>query len=202
MRTPTRNRTLGAAALLAAGLLLGPPAAATTGDPELPDDRWPTLADLGRPAPTESEKQQSIVVYEARPTVVYDYDGAVIGIETVEEEGADKVINLAADILFHPDKWDLPDSAPQRMKILLSDVPDGVSLAVEGHTDSVVGAVDNQELSEKRAQAVADAIAEVRPDLDLEVAGYGAARPKKNESSGDEDDARRANRRVELRYEG
>lgn len=202
MRSPRRHRTLGAAALLTVGLLLGPPATAATGDPELPGDRWATVADLGLPAPNESEKQQSIVVYAAHPALVYDYEGAVSSIETVEEEGADKVISLSADILFHPDKWDLPDSAPQRIKILLSDVPEGVSLAVEGHTDSVVGAVDNEELSEKRAQAVAEAITGVRPDLDLDVAGYGATRPKKNESGGDEDAARKANRRVELRYEG
>lgn len=154
------------------------------------------------PAPNESEKQQSIRAYEYHPPRVYSYEGAVTSIETVEEDGADKVISLSADILFHPDKWDLSASVPQRLKTLLVDVPDGASVAVEGHTDSVVGAVDNQELSENRAQAVADAIEEVRPDLSLDVAGYAATRPKAKESGSNEDEARKTNRRVELRFEG
>lgn len=186
--------------MVVVGLLLGPSMAAA--ETELPDDRWPTLEDLELPAPNESEKQKSILMYEARPTVIYDYERAVRSIESVESDGADKVINLSADILFHPDEWDLPESAPQRIKDLLEEVPEGADLAVEGHTDTVIGAVDNQELSENRAQAVAEAIADVRPDLELQIAGYGSTQLKKSESGRNVDDARTANRRVELRYAG
>lgn len=73
--------------------------------------------------------------------------------------------------------------------------------AVEGHTDSVQGEVDNQELSSNRAETVADVIAEVRPDLELHVEGYADTKPAEQEEGSDDDEARKANRRVELRFE-
>lgn len=67
--------------------------------------------------------------------------------------------------------------------------------AVEGHTDSVQGEVDNQELSSNRAET-ADVIAEVRPDLELHVEGYADTKPAEQENGSDDDEARKANRRV------
>lgn len=207
MKAPSYRRIraavvlLGAGALLAAGMLLpGLPATANTVDP--PEDGWAALSELGFPVPTAAEAQAAVTAYEHRPALMYTYERSVSTLESVEVDGSEKVISLAADILFAPDKWDLPASAPKRLQTLLADVPDGVSLAVHGHTDSVAGAVDNQELSEKRARAVGEAIAQVRPDLVLEVDGFAATKPKQKESGSDDEAAKRANRRVELRYEG
>lgn len=58
---------------------------------------------------------------------------------------------------------------------------------------------DNQELSEHRAQAVADVLAAERPDLTLEVTGHGSDQPASGGSTGDPD-ALAGDRRVELRY--
>lgn len=62
----------------------------------------------------------------------------------------------------------------------------------------------NQDLSERRAQAVADAVADARPDLSLDVQGFGETRLKRPET-GDPAavaEARAENRRVEIRYGG
>lgn len=87
-----------------------------------------------------------------------------------------------------------------KFKDLLKHVPDGAAVSVHGHTDSVKGEVDNKELSQNRAEAVAEAISSVRSDLDLEVKGLADTQPKKKEGGSDDEEARQANRRVELRY--
>lgn len=78
-------------------------------------------------------------------------------------------------------------------------MPEVSRLRVEGQTDSVVGAVDNRELSRKRADADT-VIDDIRPDPELEVAGYGAEHPAVQEK---EDDASTfaANRRIEIHRE-
>lgn len=190
----------GTVLVIALGSLTGPPALAGVSDQPLPEERWATVDDLGFPEPNESEKNESIRVFEYHPPIVYDYNRAVTGVEAIEEDGSDQVITLATDILFQPDRWELSDSVPQRLEALLQEVPKESRVTVEGHTDSIVGEIDNQELSENRARAVADVIEEVRPDLDSQVEGYADTRPKQKESDSD-DNARRANRRVEIRYE-
>lgn len=185
----------------AIALAIGMSAAALPASADVPEDGWATLSELGLPEPTPSEQQKSVVAYVPHAPLRYSYERAVTNLETVDTDGADKVISLSADILFAPDKWELPGSASERLKSLLADVPDSVTVRVEGHTDSVDGEVDNQELSENRAGAVANAIEDVRPDLSLEVKGLAATQPKQSESGSDEEAARKANRRVELRYQ-
>lgn len=111
---------------------------------------------------------------------------------------------LQSDILFAVNSWELPESAAARIAELVEDIPEGASVQVGGHTDSVpVGPghdFDNQELSQERAQAVADALAEVRSDLQLQVEGFGASDPAVAEDP-DDSSTYAANRRVEIRYE-
>ncbi|EYT49849.1 OmpA family protein [Brachybacterium muris] len=77
-------------------------------------------------------------------------------------------------------------------------------MQVGGHTDSrpvdrSQYDFDNQQLSEHRAQAVAAALAADRPDLTLEVEGFGDEQPAVSEDP-DDPSTYAANRRVELRY--
>ena len=179
---------LGAAAL---------PAAAT----EAPaPGEWLTLEEMGFEQPTPSQAQERIAVFGGGSPVVFGIEGSIEELETTEEEEGEQVISLSSDILFAPDKWELPKRAAAKLEELLTDVPDGATVAVHGHTDSVKGEVDNKDLSENRAEAVADAVAEVRSDLDLEVKGFADSQPKEKEGGSDDDEAREANRRVELRY--
>ncbi|WP_169516743.1 OmpA family protein [Inquilinus limosus] len=69
-------------------------------------------------------------------------------------------------------------------------------LQVEGHTDDYGTAEYNQQLSERRAQAVADAlIAAGIPAQDLQVAGMGMSAPVEDNRSAA---GRRENRRVAI----
>jgi outer membrane protein OmpA-like peptidoglycan-associated protein len=85
---------------------------------------------------------------------------------------------------------------------LLSSIPKGARLSVHGHTDSVGDAARNQSLSRARAAAVAAVVHQARPDLRLDVRGFGESRPVKPNTKGGKDnpEGRAANRRVELRY--
>ncbi|MEO2096134.1 MAG: OmpA family protein [Brachybacterium sp.] len=120
------------------------------------------------------------------------------------EPEEDEVIVLEADILFPSNAWDLSDGAAARIVELAAKIPEGATVQVGGHTDSLPVDrsqydFDNQQLSENRAQAVADALTAERPDLTLEVTGHGDAKPAAAGGGGD-DAGNAADRRVELRY--
>src|SRR5690625_237291 len=188
-----------AAPILAAGLVgaaLLPAAAAEAPAP----GEWLTLEEMGFAEPTPSQAQERIVAFGDAEPVVFGTDGSIEELQTTEEEDGEQVISLSSDILFAPDEWELPDRATAKLEELLTDVPDVAALAVHGHTDSVQGEVENTELSQNRAEAVAGAVADVRADLDLDVKGFADAKPKEEEGGSDEEEARAANRRVELRY--
>lgn len=69
----------------------------------------------------------------------------------------------------------------------------GMRFAIEGHTDSQGGRSYNIDLSRRRAEAVADYLAELGVSRDrLEVRGFGFDRPIAGQSAADH-----ANRRVE-----
>lgn len=196
--TLTGRRALagGAVAALLAGVL---PAAASgeeqrhDGPPEAPFEiTGEILAD-------------SVDRFDPEATIrTYERDRAIeeLGETESEDEGED-VIVLETDILFTPNNWELPGGAGSRVVELVEEVPDGAEVAVHGHTDSTpVGPdhdFDNQQLSERRAQAVADVLAEERSDLELDVAGFGAEEPAVAEDEQDPSTFA-ANRRVEIRY--
>jgi outer membrane protein OmpA-like peptidoglycan-associated protein len=70
------------------------------------------------------------------------------------------------------------------------------SVSVEGHTDSMGSEDYNQDLSERRAASVADALrARGAPGVAIYTLGYGELRPV---ATNDTDQGRRLNRRVEL----
>jgi outer membrane protein OmpA-like peptidoglycan-associated protein len=70
------------------------------------------------------------------------------------------------------------------------------SITIEGHTDSTATAEHNQDLSERRAQAVRQYLESAGiVTARLSTAGYGATRPV---SSNDTPLGRAQNRRVEL----
>lgn len=137
----------------------------------------------------------------ARAVHQWDPAGSVRSFETIETDGAATTITLATDILFASQSYDLPGSAAPRIAELLDAVPDGSSLQVRGHTDSLVGPIPNEELSENRAAAVAAAIAGERPDLELTVTGLAATEPAVRESPTDPA-TYAANRRVEIIHGG
>lgn len=145
---------------------------------------------------TEEVLSDSITRFDAAESIT-----SLGGTDTDTEED---VIVLETDILFASNAWDLPAPAASGIVELAAEVPEGATVQVGGHTDSrpvdrSQYDFDNQQLSEHRAQAVADALAAERPDLTLEVEGFGDEQPAVSENP-DDPSTYAANRRVELRY--
>ena len=156
-------------------------------------------ADPERPTPTESEIRASVLDIDLD---ILDIELNVTELDTETSDGDETVISLTTDVLFDFDKADLPPNASAKIEEILADVPEGTAVTVGGHTDSLGSDERNAELSLERAQAVADVIAEVRPDLDLDVQGFGPDQPVADNTIGGEDnpEGRAQNRRVEIRY--
>ncbi|MFQ5667082.1 MAG: OmpA family protein [Candidatus Binatia bacterium] len=96
---------------------------------------------------------------------------------------------------IRPDARPILDAAAQTLK----ENPK-VTIAVEGHTDSVASDAYNQRLSMRRAEAVRDYLAGTGIDPKrMTVAGLGESQPV---ASNDTRDGRAQNRRVELRVTG
>lgn len=161
-----------------------------------------TLGDL--PPVTDEMLEESVSVGDPDSFgyAVTEYAGRlrVDPLATEETDGEETVVTLASDILFAVDDATLSDAARAELGGLVSDLPDGADVAVDGHTDSVGSDDHNQALSERRATAVADALRAARPDLHLTVTGLGETQPAVEEAGDDIADDRAANRRVELRH--
>lgn len=124
--------------------------------------------------------------------------------QSVESSEDSTTITLQTDILFEFGKAELSGAASTKIGEIITDIPQGATVSVDGHTDDIPFSGDggNQKLSEDRAQAVADAITKSRTDLKLKVAGHAESQPVEDPSGEDASAARAKNRRVEIRYDG
>ena len=183
---------LAALAPLAALLLTGASAAPA---PVLTVDDFPAVTDDALSRATLVRPEESLGY------AVSDFSGSarIRPLAGAQTEGEETVVTLATDILFGVDDATVPAAAVDEIAALLTGVPQGAAVAVEGHTDSVASEAHNQDLSERRAAAVADAVRSVRPDLAVTATGYGESRLKVDESGDDVADDRAQNRRGELR---
>jgi outer membrane protein OmpA-like peptidoglycan-associated protein len=111
------------------------------------------------------------------------------------------IVNLS-DVLFDFNRADLKPGAREKLAkvagILLA-YP-GLEISLEGHTDSIGSDQYNQNLSERRAQAVRTYLVEsgIKPDL-VRAMGFGESQPI---VSNDNSAGRQQNRRVELVVSG
>jgi outer membrane protein OmpA-like peptidoglycan-associated protein len=86
-------------------------------------------------------------------------------------------------------------TAIDRLAQLLSVYPER-SVRIEGHTDSVGDAAANQELSQRRAAAVRDALLARGVDAArVEAVGFGASHPIADNRT---ESGRQKNRRIEI----
>ena len=116
-----------------------------------------------------------------------------------EARDADRGLVLTlGDIVFDAGKASLQPSAAtaiDRLAQLLSVYPER-SVRIEGHTDSVGDDAANQELSERRAAAVRDALlARGVEAARIEAVGYGASHPIADNRT---ESGRQKNRRIDI----
>lgn len=162
------------------------------------------IDDLERPTPEAIARS----IKDLEPTVrtldprVRDIEPRIRDVVQQRTEGATKVIDLNTDLLFEFAKADVNPSAAARMPELLKPIPQGASVQVYGHTDGIGPDAANMQLSIDRANAAAAVIREARPDLQLDVQGFGETKPLAREGGDDDAEARTQNRRVEVRYQG
>jgi outer membrane protein OmpA-like peptidoglycan-associated protein len=118
-------------------------------------------------------------------------------------KGREIKINLAADVLFDFDKWDLrPEAGPALDKVVavLQAYPKAAVL-IEGHTDGKGNDQYNQKLSERRADSVRSWLAAHGVGAAMTTRGWGRSRPvapNTKPNGADDPEGRRKNRRVEI----
>jgi len=122
-----------------------------------------------------------------------------------KETGTEVQIELAGDILFDFDKWDIRPEAEAELKKVggIVNAYKSPEVIISGHTDSKGSAEYNQSLSEKRAEAVKQWMVSrggVQSTV-IKTAGYGESKPKAantNPDGTDNPEGRQKNRRVEI----
>lgn len=127
------------------------------------------------------------------------------GTESETKQGEQVTVALTSDVLFAVDKWVLTGAAKQRLREVARKIDAegaGGVVKVEGHTDDQGTDAYNATLSQRRAQAVQQAMRAMLTggNADLQAKGYGESRPKvPNIVDGKPIAQNRAkNRRVEL----
>ncbi len=120
-------------------------------------------------------------------------------IAAVKQEARGTVITLPGNVFFGTGKSELRPTAQARLSevasVLLKAAPDQ-TIIVEGYTDSTGKPMSNQELSQKRAEAVRDYLVSHGMSRDrISAKGMGTANPISSNTS---PEGRASNRRVEI----
>lgn len=161
------------------------------------DDVYDPLAD--GEVPSASEIADSVEPLE--PEVVPIELGEPRSLREDRTDGERSTVVLSTDVLFAFDSAELSERA-ERIVTDLADELRGATGNVEvvGHTDSVGTDDYNQDLSERRAEAVADVLStELGDGVEIVTGGRSFHEPVAEESEGDPAAAAR-NRRVEITF--
>lgn len=136
---------------------------------------------------------------------VYLLEPVVRELQTEEREGERTTVTISSDVLFDFDSADLTSSAEQVVSELAGRIAGTDSdVRVVGHTDSIGSRDYNQRLSERRAEAVADALEQELGDgRAIATEGRNFSEPIAAETVDGQDDpsGRARNRRVEITFD-
>ena len=111
-----------------------------------------------------------------------------------------KAKEILNNIFFDTAKWDLKSESTAELDKLVSLLKANPDLPIEisGHTDDVGKDADNLLLSQKRAKAVVDYLAQKGVNiLKIKAEGYGKTLPYLPNIS---DENRKLNRRIEVKF--
>lgn len=126
------------------------------------------------------------------------------GVQKSFQRDEAEVFQQGSDVVIRLKKMSFPSGAatlPQNSIALLNKVEDVIDdlntkvVVVEGHTDSTGGEKLNQELSQKRAEIVAEYLKSQSDDIEVQAVGYGFSRPIASNKSRE---GRTQNRRVDV----
>ncbi|MCL3777070.1 MULTISPECIES: OmpA family protein [unclassified Actinomyces] len=137
---------------------------------------------------------------DAGPYPLQTLIGAADGSSETQEDEDTTTVLVSGDVTFASDSAELTAEADTILSTVTAQIeryPSGGSLAVTGHTDDVDSDAHNQELSERRVQAVGDRLGRLT-DLSawqVTLTGKGESEPR---VPNDSDANRAVNRRVEV----
>ncbi|WP_241483084.1 OmpA family protein [Nocardiopsis halophila] len=133
--------------------------------------------------------------------------GSTIGVVQGREVDSEReTVALRTDVLFAFDKAEVSDTAADVLEDVIEETreradPEKPPITITGHTDGIGDDAYNQELSEQRAEAVKDILEEgLGSGYEYETVGRGSTEPLRTEGGEDDEEARAANRRVEISY--
>ena len=136
-----------------------------------------------------------------------DLVGTTVGVVQQREVDTEReTVALRTDVLFEFDKAEVNDEAADVLKDVIEETreradPEKPPITITGHTDGVGDDAYNQELSEKRAEAVKDILEDgLGSGYEYETVGEGSSDPVRSEGGDDDEEARAENRRVEISY--
>ena len=148
--------------------------------------------------PSPSADDTSAHGSAAGPVPIERYTRTLDDSDSTRTTDKDVTVTLASDVTFDSDSYNLTAAADAQLQTVADQVaryPDGGSLDIVGHTDDVADDAHNQTLSENRAAAVKDRLAQLT-DLaawQVTTTGKGETEPAVDDTT---DEARAANRRV------
>lgn len=120
------------------------------------------------------------------------------GIALVERIGEGIKITVSSGVLFESDSYALSNTPQEQLKKMAETLINykDTELLIAGHTDGTGDAKQNQILSEKRAESLADfLLAHKVPQLRIVTQGFGEQTPKVSNGT---DEGRRMNQRIEI----
>ena len=148
--------------------------------------------------PSPSADATSAQGTAAGPVPIERYTRTLNGSASTHTTDKDVTVTLASDVTFDSDSYNLTAAADSQLQTVADQIaqhPDGGSLDIVGHTDDVADDAHNQKLSENRATAVKDRLAQLTDLASWKVTttGKGETEPAVKDTT---DEARAANRRV------
>ncbi len=148
---------------------------------------------------SEQAKQESEQAKRERDAAQQRLFVSLSAILDTRREARGLIVNLS-DVLFDFNQATLKPGAREKLSKLVGILlayPGNYSIEIEGHTDAVGSDEYNQKLSENRASAVRDYIAQagLAADRIKATRGFGKTRPV---ATNDTDTGRQQNRRVEI----
>jgi outer membrane protein OmpA-like peptidoglycan-associated protein len=151
---------------------------------------------------TAAQAQQAAAQAEREKTELRDRLREQLNVILETRETARGLIVNLSDVLFDTGSANLKPGAREKLAKIAGIIQThpGLEMSVEGHTDSVGGAAYNQQLSERRADAVRDYLVRqgITPSA-VATSGFGKERPVASNSTAA---GRQQNRRVELIVSG